>query len=277
MENGRYEAFCIEGGRKQFYRWDLNQKIVVNDPAIDEVHFCNGTTEKSMVSTVKDGRANVPNVLLQEARKIKVYGYSVDHTKVEKIYEVKDRTKPEDYVYEEAEVYRWAELDKRLTAIETAEEYELFLEGAIKEHYAAVSYYADPDITPNGFKLKKCIIEIEHTGENNASIILYCGKDNNRETIETVAKIKETFTPDKRYAALDIRPDGAYWNGTFYAAADAESTREAKGMSKDMFMKNRIGDIPYIDVIRIEADREKGTSPLPAGMIVRGYGVMVKE
>ena len=118
VENGRYEAFCIEGGRKQFYRWDLDQKIVVNDPAIDEVHFCNGTSDKSLVTVVKDGRADVPNILLQTAGKVKVYGYSVNHTRVEKIYEVKDRTKPEDYVYEETEVIRWADLDKRLFPLE---------------------------------------------------------------------------------------------------------------------------------------------------------------
>lgn len=119
MENGRYEAFCIEGGRKHFYRWDLDQKIVVNDPAIDEVHFCNGTSDKSLVTVVKDGRADVPNILLQTAGKVKVYGYSVNHTRVEKIYEVKDRTKPEDYVYEETEVMRFTALDERLKRLES--------------------------------------------------------------------------------------------------------------------------------------------------------------
>lgn len=118
MENGIYEAFCIEGGRKCFYQWDLNQKIIVNDRNIDEVHFCNGTSDKSLVSVVKDGKASVPNVLLQVACKVKVYGYSVNHTVVEKVYEVKARTKPEDYVYEETEVYRWAELDKRIQQLE---------------------------------------------------------------------------------------------------------------------------------------------------------------
>lgn len=118
MENGRYEAFCIEGGRKHFYRWDLEQKIVVNDPAIDEVHFCNGTSDKSLVTVVKDGRADVPNILLQTAGKVKVYGYSVNHTRVEKIYEVKDRTKPEDYVYEETEVKRYDQLSDRIAQFE---------------------------------------------------------------------------------------------------------------------------------------------------------------
>lgn len=117
-ENTIYEAFCIEGGRKQFYQWDTDQKIIVNDRNIDEVHFCNGTTDKSLVSVVKDGKANVPNLLLQTAARVRVYGYSVNHTVVEKVYEVKARTKPEDYVYEETEVYRWAELDKRIQALE---------------------------------------------------------------------------------------------------------------------------------------------------------------
>ena len=124
MENTIYEAFTIEGGRKQFYQWDLDQKIAVNDRNIDEVHFCNGTTDKSLVSVVKDGKANVPNLLLQTAARVRVYGYSVNHTVVEKVYEVKARTKPEDYVYEETEVYRWAELDKRILALENMGEPE---------------------------------------------------------------------------------------------------------------------------------------------------------
>lgn len=118
MENGIYEAFCIEGGRKRFYQWDLNQKIIVNDRNIDEVHFCNGKSDCSLVCVVKDGRADVPNVLLQTAGNVRVYGYSIDHTVVEKIYEVKARTKPEDYVYTETEVLRYEALEKRISELE---------------------------------------------------------------------------------------------------------------------------------------------------------------
>lgn len=118
MERGVYEVFSIEGGRKHFYQWDLSQKIVVKDPTINEVHFCNGTRDCSLVTVVKDGKADVPNVLLQTAGKVKVYGYSVNHTVVEYVYKVVERTKPEDYVYEETEVLRYEDLERRVSTLE---------------------------------------------------------------------------------------------------------------------------------------------------------------
>lgn len=131
MQNYTREAFTIEGGWKRFYQWDLNQKIKVNDPAINEVHFCNGTSDCSLVCIVKDGQADVPNALLQTAGNVRVYGYSGDHTVVEKVYEVKARTKPEDYVYTETEVLRYENLEKRIKALEDKQnDYEAALTNA---------------------------------------------------------------------------------------------------------------------------------------------------
>lgn len=96
--------FKIYDGREHFWQWDLNQKLIVEDPEITEVHFCNRTDDCSLVVEVIDGLANVPNILLQEDWKIKVYAYSVDHTKHEACFKVATRSKPADYVYTETEV-----------------------------------------------------------------------------------------------------------------------------------------------------------------------------
>ena len=113
--------FTIADGREHFFQWDLNRQIIVSDPTVDEVHFCNKTDDCSLVLEVEeevlaerlDGTkviqryVNVPNILLQDALPIRVYAFCVDYTKVEKIFKVCPRTRPADYVYEETEIKRW--------------------------------------------------------------------------------------------------------------------------------------------------------------------------
>lgn len=102
--------FNIVDGREHFYQWDINRQIQVEDSSIKEVHFCNKTDTCSLVVKVVDGVANVPNVLLQTAWDIRVYGYTGNYTKVEKRFKVVARTKPTDYVYTETEVKNYDEL-----------------------------------------------------------------------------------------------------------------------------------------------------------------------
>ena len=110
--------FKIYDGREHFWQWDLNQKLIVEDPEINEVHFCNRTDDCSLVVEVVDGLANVPNILLQQDWKIKVYAYSVDHTKHEACFKVKTRSKPADYVYTETEIKSWEAYGERIAALE---------------------------------------------------------------------------------------------------------------------------------------------------------------
>lgn len=111
------ELFRIADGRTWFYQWDLSQKIYVNDPDINEVHFCNGTSDCSLVVKVHEGLAEVPNILLQMARNIKVYAVNVDHTCGVRIFEVRARSKPADYVYTETEIKRYEDLEKQIEEV----------------------------------------------------------------------------------------------------------------------------------------------------------------
>lgn len=107
------------------WQWDSNQRILVEDPTITEVHFCNKTTPNSLVvetytDDTYDGKvyAEIPNILLQEDWDICVYAFCNCYTKVEERIKVKARSKPSDYVYTETEVKSWSELEKRIDDIE---------------------------------------------------------------------------------------------------------------------------------------------------------------
>ena len=110
--------FRIYDGRDHFWQWDLNQKLIVEDPTINEVHFNNRADKDSLPVEVYEENglrvANVPNILLQEDLKIKVYGYSVDHTKHEAWFYVTTKSKPADYVYTETEVLNYNTLADRI-------------------------------------------------------------------------------------------------------------------------------------------------------------------
>lgn len=100
--------FKIYDGREQFYQWDVDRKLIVEDAAVTQVHFCNRTDDCSLVceTYLEDGATvvNVPNILLQSDWRIRAYAYDGKHTLHEKCFDVVARTKPADYVYTETEI-----------------------------------------------------------------------------------------------------------------------------------------------------------------------------
>ena len=93
--------FKLKDGRDFMYQWDVDRQIIVDDPSITEVHFCNRTDECSLVVDVVDGLANVPNILLQSSFDIRVFGYDGKATLHDKKFKVNARTQPSDYMYTE--------------------------------------------------------------------------------------------------------------------------------------------------------------------------------
>ena len=110
--------FSIEDGRKQFYQWDSNRRLIVADSAINEVHFSNRTDDSSLVceTFVENGitLVNVPNILLQNSWRIHVYAFDKEYTKHEDCYEVVAREKPADYAYTETEVLNWNTISEKV-------------------------------------------------------------------------------------------------------------------------------------------------------------------
>lgn len=107
----------IKDNKKQLYQWDLNQKIVVENELVKEVHFSNPTTG-ALVVIVEDGMANIPNILLQEAFDIKAFGYCGECVRETLTINVIARAKPEDYVYTETELKTWEEYGKQIEELE---------------------------------------------------------------------------------------------------------------------------------------------------------------
>lgn len=101
--------FKIYDGRNEFYQWDLDQKLIVSDPTINEVHFCNLTGDCALVCKVYGGESqrlvNVPNILLQKTFSIRAYAHCDCATKASQTFNVIPRSKPTDYVYTEKEKY----------------------------------------------------------------------------------------------------------------------------------------------------------------------------
>lgn len=114
--------FSIYDGRDAFYQWDLDRKLIVKDETINQAHFCNKTTDNSLVCEVytENGMrlVNIPNIILQKDFKITVYGYDANHTKHTTVFNVIKRSKPEDYIYTENEINTYNELVLRIDEIE---------------------------------------------------------------------------------------------------------------------------------------------------------------
>jgi hypothetical protein len=116
-------VFEILGGRKSFFQWDLNQKLIVFDDSITEVHFCNKSDDCALVCEVVNYENDlsvvaVPNILLQACRDIRVYGVAEDHTEHYARFEVISRSKPADYVYTETECKTFDLLEQRMQELE---------------------------------------------------------------------------------------------------------------------------------------------------------------
>ena len=143
--------FEIYDGRKEFWQWDLNQKLIVNVPDCTEVHFCNKTDDCSLVCVVEEGLVSVPNILLQEARAITVFAFTKDgdeaYTKHAEMFRVLERTKPADYVYTETEVLTYKALENRLDGLEnnailcTAQDLTEEQQAQARENIGASTFY----------------------------------------------------------------------------------------------------------------------------------------
>lgn len=95
----------IYDGRDYFYQWDRGQRLIVDDPRVSEVNFCNGTLDCTLDADIyeEDGLrlANVPDVLLQTDKAINVFTVikcegQATTTRSQKFH-VQRRTKPDDY------------------------------------------------------------------------------------------------------------------------------------------------------------------------------------
>lgn len=109
--------FAIANGRKSLWQWDLNQQLTVAG-SCTEVHYLDKGSPSTLTVAVKDGKADIPNILLQRPGRLVVYAYIIDeqdhHTKVCETFGIASRPKPAEYVYTETEVKTWNDLQSQI-------------------------------------------------------------------------------------------------------------------------------------------------------------------
>lgn len=110
------------------YQWDTGRKVKIASPNcinVDEVHFTNDMQDALVVEPKSADNvyyAEIPNILLQDKRRIKVYVVTRTETGEQTVccrgLTVNPRQKPADYIYTETELKRWESLDERIKALE---------------------------------------------------------------------------------------------------------------------------------------------------------------
>ena len=99
----------LADGRSELWQWDTGRKITFDDANIKQAHFQNHANGygRTIDVDVEDGAAKIPDELLQAALPLTVYAYvgeeSNGYTKVERVFAVKPRKRPAEYVFTPAD------------------------------------------------------------------------------------------------------------------------------------------------------------------------------
>ena len=71
----------------KLYQWDLNRTVTVNDAA-DEMHWQQPYSSMALRTSIVDGKANIPNIVLQQHGKIKCWSYDSANGRTVNVYEI---------------------------------------------------------------------------------------------------------------------------------------------------------------------------------------------
>lgn len=100
-------VFKIYDGRTNFWQWDTNQKLIILDDTITEVHFSNRDMSHSITKYVYElnGKrvCNVPDIVLQLPRNLVAYAYADGSTRKSVKFAVIRRPIPDGYVMDQTE------------------------------------------------------------------------------------------------------------------------------------------------------------------------------
>lgn len=104
-------------GVDELTQWDVGRQVKV-DKDVDMVHFSNRPYGYSKNVKVTNGVADVPDMFLTSCAPLHIWAYignfEKGYTKIEKIYEVKPKNRPEDYIYTPEEVKTWEKLQSEI-------------------------------------------------------------------------------------------------------------------------------------------------------------------
>ena len=108
----------LDDGRTELWQWDTGRKIVVDDKSVSEVHYSKYSSTQAITRKVIDGKAEIPNYLLQDTHDVTVYAYSGSiengYTMAEKTFNVEKKPKPANYVETEEDKAILAKLKEEI-------------------------------------------------------------------------------------------------------------------------------------------------------------------
>ena len=113
--------FKIKNERTKFYQWDRNQKIIVENDGITELHFTVSGHDKAYCMPVyeEDGMrvCDIPNVILETHGNLTVYAWIDEYTRTHYVYRIIERKMPSDFV-PSSDIEKWSELEGRIVDLE---------------------------------------------------------------------------------------------------------------------------------------------------------------
>lgn len=108
----------LDDGRTELWQWDTGRKIVVDDKSVSEVHYSKYSSTQAITRKVINGKAEIPNYLLQDTHDVTVYAYSGSiengYTMAEKTFNVAKKPKPANYVETEEDKAILAKLKEEI-------------------------------------------------------------------------------------------------------------------------------------------------------------------
>ena len=113
----------LDDGRTELWQWDTGRKIVVDDKSVSEVHYSKYSSTQAITREVINGKAEIPNFLLQDTHAVTVYAYSGSiengYTMAEKTFNVEKKPKPSNYVETEEDKAILAKLKAEIGDLST--------------------------------------------------------------------------------------------------------------------------------------------------------------
>ena len=127
----------LNDGRNELFQWDTGRVVSVNE-VCESVHFSNAPFGKAIIVPVENGEANIPDeLLIAEKLYCWVFIGNADNgfTKTEKVFEIKKRAKPSNYVFAPTEQITLQRLEKRVLTLEETQDPEA-IDKAVKDYLA---------------------------------------------------------------------------------------------------------------------------------------------
>ena len=197
----------LQDNKETLYQWEINQKLIVENELVKEVHFSNATSARALVVEVVEGVAEIPNILLQAAFDIKAFGYCGESVRECYTINVISRTKPDDYIYTETEIKRYEDLEERIAALEEGGGASVDLTDYVKN-----TDYATPEVG-GVVKVRNDTYGLQIGAENG---IIFIKKATEKDIDGKAHEYKPIVPSNLEYAVKSVG-DGYYVKNTDYA------------------------------------------------------------